>query len=77
MSLLTMDALSTVESTVYNPFENAKHNSKLPIHKYRHKIVQAIQESQVTIIIGKTGCGKVRHLLFSQHFDHHLNKFSN
>lgn len=30
----------------------------LPVHQYKHKIVETIKEEQVVIIAGDTGCGK-------------------
>ena len=36
------------------------HYSNLPIYDFRQEIVQRIIENPVTIITGKTGCGKVK-----------------
>jgi ATP-dependent RNA helicase DHX57 len=43
-------------SDAYQPFALVR--SKLPAHAFKDKVVRAVNEHQVTIISGETGCGK-------------------
>lgn len=43
-------------SDAYQPFALVR--SKLPAHAFKDKVVRAVDEHQVTIISGETGCGR-------------------
>lgn len=49
-------------SDAYQPFALVR--SKLPAHAFKDKVVRAVNEHQVTIISGETGCGKSPPLVF-------------
>ncbi|KAI9321214.1 P-loop containing nucleoside triphosphate hydrolase protein [Dichotomocladium elegans] len=43
-------------SAAYQPF--GKVRSKLPANDFKHEILKAVRQNQITIVSGETGCGK-------------------
>ena len=53
---LYLDCLKKQEETRIKKLREAQEN--LPISKYRNEILKAVQENQVVLVAGDTGCGK-------------------
>lgn len=53
---LYLDCLKKQEETRIKKLKEAQEN--LPISKYRNEILKAVQENQVVLVAGDTGCGK-------------------
>ncbi|KAL8640168.1 MAG: hypothetical protein Q9228_002882 [Teloschistes exilis] len=60
-SLLLRDSLQALwwSKSTTPPFRNMlAQRAKLPIHNFRNEILQTIEENQIVIVCGETGCGK-------------------
>ncbi|OWR51494.1 YTH domain-containing protein 2, partial [Danaus plexippus plexippus] len=55
------NGVAQIPNTTYNP-ELVKFREKLPVYDQRQELLNAIQNNQVIIVAGATGCGKTTQL---------------